>query len=63
MLVSGSVAQGVCDKGRCVCGGGSGGMEVESLVYSQGEVRVGTGGGIHILTRGQGKVCLESCRS
>lgn len=22
MLVSGSVAQGVCDKGRCVCGGG-----------------------------------------
>ena len=40
------------DKGRCV--GGSGGMEVVSIIYSQGEVRVGWGveGGVHILTRG-----------
>lgn len=31
------------DKGRCV--GGSGGVEAVSIIYSQGVVRVGSGGG------------------
>ena len=46
------------DKGRSV--GGSGGMEVVSIIYSQGKVRVGSGGGCpHTLKGTRGGVLGE----